>query len=65
MVHNSIESEWEHVKLRSLRMSISQIDRKVQANLGLPRGSGSAGNSPDVQKALAHDQGTAVGMATI
>lgn len=31
----------------------------------LPRGSGSAGNSPEVQKALAHDQGTAVGMATI
>ena len=46
-------------------MSICQIDRKVQANLGPPRGSGSAGNSIEVQKALAHDEGTAVGMATI
>ena len=34
-------------------MSICQIDKEVQASLD---GSGSAGNSAEVQKSLAHDQ---------
>lgn len=51
--HNSTESEWGHVKLKSLKMSICQIDKEVQASLD---GSGSAGNSAEVQKSLAHDQ---------
>lgn len=51
--HNSIENEWGHVKLKSLKMSICQIDKKVQASLD---GSRNAGNSAEIQKALVHDQ---------